>query len=190
MKFEHFKALSFNDFCSKSINFTYVLRVYAAYRNRSILEQNVFLPLAIIDSSILYKTVNYVNYNFLLTGQILFWFFYRCSPLHIIWGWLCQKQVSHAGISNYLPQFTVGCNYLSLPEIPASDIKVLIYGWLTAALQKLHWYYEINEWISNHITCLIWDVIFHSCPNIKGSLTHLPLVLHICISELGQHWSR
>ena len=44
-----------------------------------------------------------------------------------IWGLCCQKQVSQARISNYIPQFTVGCNYLSLPEIPASDNKVVIY---------------------------------------------------------------
>ena len=36
--------------------------------------------------------------------------------------------VSQAWISNYIPQFTVGCNYLSLPEIPASGNKVLIYS--------------------------------------------------------------
>ena len=44
----------------------------------------------------------------------------------VIWGMCCQKQVSQAGISNYIPQFTVGCNYLSLPEIPASGNKVHI----------------------------------------------------------------
>ena len=43
-----------------------------------------------------------------------------------IWELCCQKQVSQAGISNYIPQFTVGCNYLSLPEIPASGNKVHI----------------------------------------------------------------
>ena len=41
-------------------------------------------------------------------------------------GLCCQKQVSQAGISKYIPQFNVGCNYLSLPEIPASGSKVLI----------------------------------------------------------------
>ena len=35
----------------------------------------------------------------------------------MIWGLCCQKQASQAGISNYIPQFTVGCNYLSLSEI-------------------------------------------------------------------------
>ena len=41
------------------------------------------------------------------------------------WELCCQKQVSQAGISNYIPQFIVGCNYLSLPEIPASGNKFL-----------------------------------------------------------------
>ena len=44
-----------------------------------------------------------------------------------IGGLWCKKQVSQAGISNCIPQFTVGCNYLFLPEIPASGAKVLIY---------------------------------------------------------------
>ena len=42
------------------------------------------------------------------------------------WGLCCQKQVSQTGISNYILQFTVGCNYLSLPKIPASGNKVHI----------------------------------------------------------------
>ena len=43
------------------------------------------------------------------------------------WGLCYQKQISQAGISTYIPQLTVGCNYLSLPEIPASGNKVLKY---------------------------------------------------------------
>ena len=38
-----------------------------------------------------------------------------------IWGLCCQEQVSQEGISNCIPPFTVGCDYFSLPEIPASD---------------------------------------------------------------------
>ena len=49
------------------------------------------------------------------------------SKPHPNWGLCCQKQVSQAGISNYIPQFTVGCNYLSLSEIPASGNKVHNY---------------------------------------------------------------
>ena len=41
------------------------------------------------------------------------------------WGLCCQKQVSQAWISNYMPQWTVECNYLFLPDIPFSDNKVL-----------------------------------------------------------------
>ena len=44
----------------------------------------------------------------------------------MIWGLCCQK-VSQAEISNYIPQYTAGCNYLFLPKIPASGNKVLIY---------------------------------------------------------------
>ena len=55
----------------------------------------------------------------LATGQN-----YRHDLAVDIWGLCCQMQVSQAGISNYIPQFTVGCNYLSLPEIPASWHKV------------------------------------------------------------------
>ena len=43
-----------------------------------------------------------------------------------IWGLWRQKLVFQAGISNCIPQYHVGCNYLSLPEIPASGTKVLI----------------------------------------------------------------
>ena len=51
------------------------------------------------------------------------------------WQLWYQKLACQAGISNYIPQFTVGCNYLSLPEIFASGTKVLIYP----ALQNLHY---------------------------------------------------
>ena len=47
----------------------------------------------------------------------------------ILWGLWCQEQVCHAGISKYIPQFIVGCNYLCLHEIPASDTKVLIHSY-------------------------------------------------------------
>ena len=37
-----------------------------------------------------------------------------------------QKQVCRACISNCIPQYSVGCNYLSMPYIHASGSKVLI----------------------------------------------------------------
>ena len=44
-----------------------------------------------------------------------------------IWELCRQKQVSQAGICKCIPQYSVGCNYLSLPDIPVSGDKVLIY---------------------------------------------------------------
>ena len=49
---------------------------------------------------------------------------------------LLPEQVSQAGISNYIPHKTAGCNYLSLPEIPASGNKVHIYAII---LDKRYW---------------------------------------------------
>ena len=49
-----------------------------------------------------------------------------CYKFWYIRGLWCQKQVSQAEISNCIPQFSVGCNYLSMPDIPASYTKVLI----------------------------------------------------------------
>ena len=58
------------------------------------------------------------------------------------WGLCCQKQVSQAEISNYIPQFTVGCNYLSLHEIPASGNKVDKWSSTTPCG---HWYIESDH---------------------------------------------
>ena len=43
-----------------------------------------------------------------------------------IWGRWCQKHASQTGVNNCIPQNTVWCNYLSLPEILASGAKVHI----------------------------------------------------------------
>ena len=66
--------------------------------------------------------------TFCAFGIILLCYIYTIYIFGYIWGLCCQRQVSQAGISNYIMQFTVWCNYLSLPEIPASGNKVLIYG--------------------------------------------------------------
>ena len=60
---------------------------------------------------------------------IMIWSAFLIEALNMIsyhdWGFCLQKQVSQAGISNCIPQNTVGCNYLSLPKIPVSGDKVL-----------------------------------------------------------------
>ena len=45
----------------------------------------------------------------------------------ITWGLWCQKQVSQVRMSNCIPQYSVGYNYLALPEITTSCNKVFIY---------------------------------------------------------------
>ena len=50
----------------------------------------------------------------------------------MIWGLWCQKK-----ISDRIPQNTVGCDYLSLPEIPASDTKVLISSVPEAGMKQV-----------------------------------------------------
>ena len=55
------------------------------------------------------------------------------------WGFWHQKQVSHAGITNCIPQYSVRCNYLSLPEIPASATKVLLFLFLGLVKCRLAW---------------------------------------------------
>ena len=47
----------------------------------------------------------------------------------IIWRLQCQKQVSQTGISNCIPLYSVGCNYLSMPVIPASGTKIILFRW-------------------------------------------------------------
>ena len=53
-----------------------------------------------------------------------------CVCVCFIWGLWCQKQVSQAEVSNCIPHYSAGFNYLSLPKIPASGTKALIStGW-------------------------------------------------------------
>ena len=55
--------------------------------------------------------------------------------------------LSQAGINNCIPHNTMGCNYLSLPEIPASDTKVLIHDF---GHVSLHWRHNDHGGVSNH----------------------------------------
>ena len=76
------------------------------------------------------------------------------SILHILYPYmrtLVPKQVSQAGKGNCIPQYSVGCNYLALPEVPASGTKVLIYRtvriYITPLLSSQHhvcWWPDYN----------------------------------------------
>ena len=50
------------------------------------------------------------------------------------WGVWHQKQVSQAGKSNCIPQYSVGWKYLSMPEIPASGAKLLRYHYVDGTI--------------------------------------------------------
>ena len=73
-----------------------------------------------------------------------FWFFInfmfmiwesRHKDLQLFWqsfkywssyDWPTVSEITQAWINNCIPQYSVGCNYLSLPVIPASSTKMLI----------------------------------------------------------------
>ena len=70
----------------------------------------------------------------------------RCQPITWINKDLCQKQVSQAWISNCIPQNTVGCNYLSLPVIPASGTIVLKSATQASVCQikNTNWFWAVT----------------------------------------------
>ena len=51
----------------------------------------------------------------------------QCHCVLFIWRLSYIKHVTQAGISNSISHYSVGCNYLSLPEMSASGTKVIIY---------------------------------------------------------------
>ena len=79
-----------------------------------------------------------------------------------IWGLWCLKQISQAWINNCIPQNTVRCNYLPLPEVPASGTQVLnIRHWtglslLTTLLHLLFWNQKAS--LDNQ---MVWDCESH-----------------------------
>ena len=74
-----------------------------------------------------------------------------------------QKQVSQAGIINCIPQYSVGCNYLFLPEIPASDTKVLNH--LTGFDRTLPSKYYGSWWTKSPQLLFIYDIHYSLQPH-------------------------
>ena len=85
-----------------------------------------------------FTVVNSLN----LTGNVCG---YR-GFLTTICGLWWRKQVSQSGISNYLPQFTVGCNYLALPDIPTSGAKVLIRNMMISLHMSIHYHLDLVQY--------------------------------------------
>ena len=68
-------------------------------------------------------------------------YYARVAPQLIIEDFSAEKQVSRAWISNYIPQYPVGCNYSSMPQIPASGAKFLNCGQTLPYHVLLSWKY-------------------------------------------------
>ena len=61
-----------------------------------------------------------------------------CKMIHLdIWRLWCQKKVSRARISNYIPQSAVQCSYISMSRIPASGTKVIVWSWFYASMHSI-----------------------------------------------------
>ena len=77
-------------------------------------------------------------------------------PLLLVILYNQKKRVSHGGISNCIPWYSVGCNYLSLPKTPPSGIEVLIYGSVNTVIIVLckgssHVWCQAITWINADI---------------------------------------
>ena len=79
------------------------------------------------------------------TMRYMYVFYWR----NMIWGIWCQKQVSQTGISNYTPQFTVGCNYLSLPEIILTTCNTALISFSTLCRYSYRWEFLSIRLVNN-----------------------------------------
>ena len=93
----------------------------------------------------------------LFHAHVFWWYNIVWKSVSLNWGLCCQKQISQAWISNYIPQNTVGCNNLSMPEKPASGNKVLnssrnVCQWLRSVVTS-----NVQGWITHQWK---WMVFF------------------------------
>ena len=73
--------------------------------------------------------LNMMRNSYTINHRLHYRWYMVLSPQRYIWGVWRQEQVSQPCISNCIPQYSVGCNYLYMPVIPASGTKVIIYRW-------------------------------------------------------------
>ena len=113
-------------------------------------------------------------------------------------GILRQKQVSNAWISNCIPQNTIRCNYLPMPQIPDSSTKALhcpLYYVSSMNYKLMAFFYDIilkncpyqvirlgnADFMSRHLMAL---EISWWCSLPCNILTHWGRVTHICVNKL------
>ena len=93
------------------------------------------------------------------------------------------------GISNYIPQFTVGCNYLSLPEILASGDKVLIWSQVYNYLHILTDQSKKQIWTQSNLL-IIWSFLSKMWTKDTPHLAHESdiAVCYLLISFRFNRW--
>ena len=82
-----------------------------------------------------------------------------------VWGLWHQKQVFQVGISNYISLYSVGCDYLSLPEIPVpkSSYHDAAYNtplqilWMNGQFLSLRPRQNGNQSADDIFKCIFWN---------------------------------
>ena len=93
-----------------------------------------------------------------------------------IWGLSCQKQVSQAGISNCIPQNIVGCNYISLPEIPGDKVVI---SQSTCRLGIISHDNVISSFKHNKIWQFHFRPLFHCTSHHKITITYYDSIRNV-----------
>ena len=118
--------------------------------------------------------------------QLLETWYQICQPHMGLW---YQKPVFQTGVNNCIPHYSVGCNYLSLPEIPASGtIGTQYIQKIIPSLHSMLWF--VKAW---HRLLYVYLSGFLA-PAVKLSwyLQHCPFQTTMFIWRYGEgrsHWS-
>ena len=106
-----------------------------------------------------------------------------------IWGFWCPKQVSQTVISNCIPQYSMGWNYLSMPEIPASGAKVIIWLIIHGMIMgPVHWHLSPSQFkFKCHFTVKPWlaKILLQS---LIWSHMHMFVAISSLKTELQKNW--
>ena len=88
---------------------------------------------------------------------------------------------------NYIPQFTVGCNYLSQPEIPAIGNKFLIYGFVKKNVQCLIMYVMMKISLRTWYVHISGNIIFNLMP--LTTISDLHSVVNRLMFVVANHYA-
>ena len=128
-----------------------------------------------------WKTIYDFNLQLLSDDTIkVFWKNESNLKQNISW-FCCQKQVFQARITNHTPQFTVRCNYLSLPEIPDSGNKVVICSVPKCTFWDIIIEADTSSYSDTDLWLQLWFYLIHKKVPV---FYHLILQVTRCIARL------